>query len=105
VDFKESGSRTIRASDFHDLQISVVKHVDEVLARGKFGIPRMELKWDVCLKLPNNLSVCFAGGKRECKNQGNERQKHLASDCPVVARVSHFDPFSKHDDFSSFLPP
>ena len=39
VDFKESGSRAVRAGDFHDRQIGVVERVDDILARRKFGVP------------------------------------------------------------------
>jgi hypothetical protein len=64
----------------------------------------MELKWDVRFNLTSDLCVCFAGGKSNRKNQGNERQKQVAFHCTVAARVSHFDWFSSHDEFSFFLP-
>ena len=56
VNLEESGNRTVRATDFHEGQVRVVQYVDDVLTSRKFGAFHMELKWDVGLKAPNDLS-------------------------------------------------
>jgi len=46
--------------------------VDDVLARREFGVPYMELEWDVNLEISNDLRVRFARVNRYCKNQGDQ---------------------------------
>src|ERR1700740_536168 len=57
IDVEESGSRVVRAPNFHDLQISVVDHLDHVLARRKFGVSDVEREWDVAFKVSTDLRV------------------------------------------------
>ena len=64
LDFEESGGSAVGAGDFHDCQIGVVEHTDDVLARRKFGVPCMELEWDVDFKCSNDLRVRIACVKR-----------------------------------------
>jgi len=73
ANLEESGSRTVRATDFHEGQVRVVQYVDDVLTSRKFGASHMELKWDVGLKAPNDLRLCFDGVHRQGDNQGDEQ--------------------------------
>src|SRR5437870_3822949 len=90
MDLEESGSCAVPASDFHDIQIGVVQHVDEVLTWRKLAVPRMERKWDVYFKVPGNLRFRFRWIHRQGKGQGDEQRQQSVSCCLLQFHNSSF---------------
>jgi hypothetical protein len=102
LDLEQSGRGAIRAADLHNLQVGVLQHTEDVLTRGKFGSPRVELEWDVSFELSNDLRMRLGRVDRQGANESNEERQverfSAFSDC-----VKLVDEFSEHYCFSSDL--
>jgi hypothetical protein len=64
---EESASGAVRTANFHDRQVGIVEHVDDVLAGRKFGIPCVELEGDGDFKVADDLRMSFAWTNRQYK--------------------------------------